>query len=561
MLLAALLVGVRSNSSHSSEILAANSKSIFKEPQLGNALGLETKESFNILVWPAEWSHWINMNIILSKLYERGHNITVIRPGLYTDFIKPSEKYTIIDLETPEFPPSFHLDHLQTILRLFKLGDKPSPIYEKVPGMIKFWHTHIHQRWRTVEILLQNSNMLNLLLESDFDVVMADPCVMGGEMLAAYLGDLPLVHNVRILPAEMQQQLAGAPFPASYVPVINTVLTDRMSFLQRTWNFLNIVGQTVATRALSSLFMDSMVKEYILDNPRLRSRPVGTGVLDLQKEAAIWLVRLDFTFEFPRPLMPNMKYIGGFHCSPANLENIDDSLTSFIESAPKGVVVLSMGSMVDQMGTKKAEIIAEALANIETGYKVIWRYNGAVPTKLGPNTRLESWLPQNDLLGHPNVKLFITHGGTNGVYQAVYHGTPILGIPLLVDQFDNILRIERWNAGSHFDITRLVKQQDSYMLTAKIDAILNDSDIKAGIQYLSDTHRLRPIEPVDEAAFWVEYAVKTRGAKHLKSQANNLYWFQYHLLDVILFLVGIVFVLYKLIRLLCRRRVRKTKID
>ena len=39
-------------------------------------------------------------------------------------------------------------------------------------------------------------------------------------------------------------------------------------------------------------------------------------------ESSMWLIRTDFAFEYPRPLMPNVKFIGGFHCKPAvNLSN------------------------------------------------------------------------------------------------------------------------------------------------------------------------------------------------------------------------------------------------
>ena len=32
---------------------------------------------------------------------------------------------------------------------------------------------------------------------------------------------------------------------------------------------------------------------------------------------------------------------------------------------------------------------------------------------LGDNILLSDWVPQNDLLGHPNMKAFFTQGGTN----------------------------------------------------------------------------------------------------------------------------------------------------
>lgn len=39
---------------------------------------------------------------------------------------------------------------------------------------------------------------------------------------------------------------------------------------------------------------------------------------------------------------------------------------------------------------------------------------------------------------HPKVKLFISHGGISGLYEAVDAGVPVLGFPLFGDQPRNI---------------------------------------------------------------------------------------------------------------------------
>lgn len=39
---------------------------------------------------------------------------------------------------------------------------------------------------------------------------------------------------------------------------------------------------------------------------------------------------------------------------------------------------------------------------------------------------------------HPNVKLFIGHGGISGVYEAVDAGVPVIGFPVFYDQKRNL---------------------------------------------------------------------------------------------------------------------------
>jgi glucuronosyltransferase len=57
--------------------------------------------------------------------------------------------------------------------------------------------------------------------------------------------------------------------------------------------------------------------------------------------------------------------------------------------------------------------------------------------------------------GHPKTKAFITHGGTNGIYEAIYHGIPMVGIPLFGDQPDNIAHMKAKGAAVKVDFTTM----------------------------------------------------------------------------------------------------------
>ncbi|KFV00742.1 UDP-glucuronosyltransferase 1-1, partial [Tauraco erythrolophus] len=38
-------------------------------------------------------------------------------------------------------------------------------------------------------------------------------------------------------------------------------------------------------------------------------------VTNLFRKASVWLMRLDFVLDYPRPLMPNMIFVGGVNCA------------------------------------------------------------------------------------------------------------------------------------------------------------------------------------------------------------------------------------------------------
>jgi len=52
----------------------------------------------------------------------------------------------------------------------------------------------------------------------------------------------------------------------------------------------------------------------------------------------------------------------------------------------------------------------------------------------------------------------------------------------------------------------------------------------------------RPMSPEKSVAYWTDYVIRHKGAPHLKSQALNLTWYQYFLLDIVAVMLIFIFI-------------------
>ncbi|NP_001166584.1 UDP-glucuronosyltransferase 2B22 precursor [Cavia porcellus] len=477
----------------------------------------------NVLVWPMEYSHWMNMKNIVEELIQRGHEVTVLIPS---SFIFVGVNASGINFEI--FPTSIHRDQMEELYikwmtKWMDIGSIDTCLAYN-PEMEEIL-TEYSSVWENVcKEIVSNKKLLTKLQESKFDVLLADPVAPCGELVAELL-KLPFVYSLRFSPGfQLEKNAGGLPLPPSYIPVTLSHLSGQMTFIERVKNMICM------------LYFDFWIELFNQKNwNKLYSEILGkpTKFYELMQKADMWLIRSYWDMEFPRPTLPNFEFVGGLHCKSA--KPLPKELENFVQSSgDHGIVVFSLGSMVSNISESKANVIASALGEIPQ--KVVWRFDGKKPDTLGANTRLYKWIPQNDLLGHPKTRAFITHGGANGVYEAIYHGIPMVGIPLFAEQYDNIAHMEAKGAAVKLEFNTLSSRD----LLNALKKVTNNPFYKDNALRLSAIHHHQPMKPLDRAVFWIEFVMRHKGAKHLRPPAYNLTWYQYHSLDVIGFLLATV---------------------
>lgn len=130
------------------------------------------------------------------------------------------------------------------------------------------------------------------------------------------------------------------------------------------------------------------------------------------------------------------------HCRAA--KPLPKDIEDFIAGAgDAGFIYVSMGSSVKaaNMPDHLYHMLVQTFAKLP--YRVLWKYESSQrPHDLSSNVKIGRWLPQQDILGHKKLRAFVTHGGLLSMYETVYHGVPVVTMPVFCDHDSNSAKAE-----------------------------------------------------------------------------------------------------------------------
>jgi len=388
-----------------------------------------------------------------------------------------------------------------------------------------------------VQEIIKNPRHPNNPDRPRYDLVIVDLSANDFVLPLAHLMGVPAVYISSSIMFSATAWSLNIPLPYSYIPSGLNTFSAEMTMIERGLNaYLSFSFKQIMHANLFPRY-DELIHKYFLPN--------APSIRDLERKVSFAMTHTHPALFPIRPSMPYTAEIACAHCRPG--KKLPKDLDDYMNNSENGVIYFSIGSHT--RGVLIPEDMKGKLlkAFSQVPYNVLFKFEEEIPN-LPSNIKLVHWAPQQDILAHPKLRLFISHCGGLSTLESAYHAVPVLGFPLSADQWGNTRITMDKGFGDILDWRKFATED----LISKIRNLIENKSFKENASKMSILLKDYIQHPAERAAYWVEYVIRHKGAPHLKSAADELNFFQYFLLDVIgLFLVLIlifIFVGYLIIK-------------
>ncbi|KAM6152766.1 LOW QUALITY PROTEIN: UDP-glucuronosyltransferase 1A8-like [Erethizon dorsatum] len=248
-----------------------------------------------LLVVPMDGSHWFTMRSVVEKLVQRGHEAVAVMPEMNW------QQGQSLDFTVKTYSISYTLEDLNQEFKVFIEGTwktREDSLFSIFTGASNGFFELIFSQCRSS---FNNEELVAYLKQASFDAVFLDPFDMCGLTVAKYFS-LPSVIFARGAFCHYIEEGTQCPSTLSYVPRNFLGFSNAMTF--KHINHISYLEEYLLCLYFFKKALD--IASEILQTPMT--------VHDLFSHTSIWLLRTDFVFDYPRPVMPNIVFIVGINC-------------------------------------------------------------------------------------------------------------------------------------------------------------------------------------------------------------------------------------------------------
>ncbi|KAL6435761.1 hypothetical protein ACFW04_005568 [Cataglyphis niger] len=498
---------------------------------------LEAARILAIIPIPS-YSHQIAYRSLWTALSQRGHELVV----LTTDPVNDPAITNLTEID-------FHYNYNVQKMNFVKLMEQFTWINFEFNYFFNMCHICTENIYKHSEV----RKMYAADSDQKFDVVLVESVKTPGLYPLAHRFNAPLIGISSLKLYNYDYYLLGAPVLPSHPS--NWEMEKATGFNLSLWQRLNNFIQYwyYVYYVLNYFFPEqqAIAEKYLGKNiPDIR---------DMERNISFMLHFQQEAMSFIRPTTPNVIVIGNLHIlkePPALPKDLDEFLTD----APNGFIYMSLGSNVfmSHFSQHVLDIFHNVFASLSC--KIVWKSDKELRNK-SDNIYTAKWLSQQSLLAHPKIRLFIYQGGLQSTEEAVYNAVPLIGIPILADQFTNINKLVSLGVAKYLAYQNISKE----IVNSSITDILNDKRYKENMLKLKALNEDKPYNLLENAIWWIEFVIRHKGAPHFRCSIAYDPWYQRYDMDIIAILSIAIFVIlffilviiYKLLKIIFNRITKK----
>ncbi|XP_037732288.1 UDP-glycosyltransferase UGT5 isoform X2 [Drosophila subpulchrella] len=477
------------------------------------SFGYSSGYNFLMILNSAGRSHFNVGHALAKGLVQAGHEISVV---------------SVYPLKKPI--PRYHDINVPNVFKV--MGGDIAALWESIQKpLTQKLIDHYQMGFRITRGLFEDPNFQELLKSNQsFDAVICETFYNDAHYGLAEHFNAPLIGLSTGGGLTFITDMVGSPAPASFVPHIMLPFNDHMSLYERLLNVAFLAYERLLLDYYYLPGQEQLYKEFFPGNKRC--------FYEMRRNASLVLINQHVSLSFPRPYSPNMIEVGGMHID-GKLSPLPEKIERFINESEHGAIYFSMGSNLKSKDLPPAKVqeILRAFSGLKQ--RVLWKFELEDLPNKPENVYISDWFPQTDILAHPKVLAFVTHGGMLSTTESIYHGKPVIGLPIFSDQFFNMAHAEQTGYGIMLDFKTLNAKE----FREAIERITSEPSYTKVVQGMSFRYRDQQQTPLEKAIYWVEHVTRHQGAAYLQSAAQRLNWWQYHNVDVLLIIFGGVFFL------------------